>query len=133
MAKENYLLKLSILEQEANKIQEQMQLINQQILELESLKTGLEKLNLEDKKKNEILAPLGKGIFVKSEIKESDLFVNLGSGIILKKKPKETSEIIEKQVKELENLKIILSDNIAQINFQLQNLVLEAQKEKNEE
>lgn len=126
MVKEDYLLRLSILEQEARKLQEQIQIINQQISELEILNSSLN--NLENEK--EILANLGKGIFVKSKIKEKELFVNVGSGIILKKTPEETGKIIKKQIVQLEEIKKNLFNGIEQINRELQDLIIKAQKEK---
>tara|TARA_Y100000310_G_scaffold336305_1_gene420454 strand:- start:706 stop:1086 length:381 start_codon:yes stop_codon:yes gene_type:complete len=126
MAKEDYLLQLSMLEQEAKKLHENMQVIDQQVQELEVLKASLS--NLDDKK--EILANLGRGIFIKSQIQEKELFVNVGSGIVLKKSPEDTQKIIEKQVLQLQEIKKELADNIEQINIQVQELVVKAQKER---
>ncbi len=128
MAREDYLIRLSLLEQESNKIEEQIGLINQQIAELEVLKLSLEKLD--KTKEKEILAPFGKGIFFKAEIKEKELFVNIGANVVVKKKPKETTEIVQRQIKQLEELKKSLMKNIEDIRIQLESLVVEAGREK---
>jgi len=127
MTKEEYLFKLSLLQQEANKLEEQIQLINQQVSELEILKMSLEKIDKIEEK--EILASLGKGIFIKAEKKENELFVNIGEGVVVKKTSKETCDIIDKQIKQLEEIKINLLSEIEKINFQLQELVKEAREE----
>ncbi len=131
MVKEDYLLRLSMLEQESGKTEEQINLINQQISQLEALKLSLEKF--ETAKEKDILAPLGKGIFFKSELKEKELFVNIGAGVVVKKKPKETAEIIDRQIKEMNEIKEQLAQNIQRIAMQVQEVVEEAQKEQEKE
>lgn len=128
MAKEELLIKLSMLEQQANEQAEKIQAIDNQISELESLKLSLTKM--EKSKGREMLAPLGRGIFIKTEIKDEKLFVNVGNKTIVKKTPKETEEIIESQIKEMQEVKHHLMHNIQEINHQLQSLVEEAQKEE---
>ena len=128
MAKEELLIKLSMLEQQANEQAEKIQAIDNQISELESLKLSLREI---DKSKGkEMLAPLGRGIFIKTEIKDERLFVNVGNKTIVKKTPMETEEIIESQIKEMQEVKHHLMHNIQEINHQLQSLVEEAQKEE---
>ena len=128
MAKQDYLLKLSILQQEAGKIEEQLQLVNQQIAEFEILKMSLEKISKSGRE--EILAPVGKGVYLRTKPLENELFVNIGANIVLKKTPKEAEKIIDSQINELGKLKEDLVGNIEKINLQLQNLVEEAQKEQ---
>jgi prefoldin alpha subunit len=124
MAKEEYILRLSLLEQEANKMQEQLQAVDQQITEFELLKLSLD--NLEKAKEKTFLASLGKGIFVNSELKDKELFVNVGSGVVIKKKPKEAIVLINTQIRQLEEIKGTLMHEIENINSQLQKLVGEA-------
>jgi len=125
MAKEDYLLRLSLLDQESNRLQEQLQVVNREISELESLRLSIEKLD--KTKEKEILANLGRGIFIKSEVKEKELFVNVGSNVVLKKKPQDTIKIIDKQISQLDELKQNLLGEIEKINSKLQELVEEAQ------
>ena len=129
MAKEDYLIKLSMMEQEAEKLREQINLIEQQILEFNILAESLQKI--ENSKSKEILSNLGKGVFLKTEIKDSELFVNIGSNVVLKKKPKEAIEIINKQITQLEEMRKIMLNDIEKMNENLQNLVIEARKDNN--
>lgn len=119
MGKEEYLYRLSLLQEEANKLEEQINIVNQQINEFEILKLSLEKID----EGREILAGLGKGVFVKSETKEKELFVNVGCGIVVKKNIQDTGEIVDKQIKQMFQLKVNLLHQIEQINIELQNLV----------
>jgi len=128
MAKEEVLLQLSMLEQQANEITEKIQAVDNQVSELESLKFSLKKM--EKSKGKEMLSPLGRGIFLKTEVKDEKVFVNVGNKTLVKKTFSEASEIIEKQIFEMQEIKHHLLHNIEQINSQLQNLVEEAQKEE---
>ncbi len=123
--KEEFLLKLSSLEEEANKTQEQISLVNQNIQDFEILKTSIK--NIEGNK--DILTSLGKGVFIKTEIKEKELFVNVGAGVVLKKSPSETFSIIEKQIKNLKEVKEELIKEIEKINKNLLVLIEEAKKQ----
>ena len=126
MAKEEILLKLSMLEQKSEEIKQQIEAVESQINELESLKMSLKKI---DKSKGkEMLASLGRGIFIKTEIKDEKLFVNVGSKTLIKKTPSETIEIIDAQIKEMEEIKINLLRAIEQINVSLNEIFEEARK-----
>jgi prefoldin alpha subunit len=125
MAKEDYLIKLSMMQQEAEKLQEQVQIINQQIAEFEVLKLSLGNIG----ENKEILANLGKGVFIKSEIKDKELFVNIGQGIVVRKNADEACKIIDKQISELGELKRNILQEIEKINSNLQELLEEARKE----
>lgn len=128
MAKEELLIKLSMLEQQANEQAEKVQAIDNQVNELESLKLSLKKM--EKSKGKEMLAPLGRGIFLKTEVKEDKVFVNVGSRTLVKKTFSEAAEIVDAQIKEMENLKHQLMHNIDEINQNLRDLVEEAQKQE---
>jgi len=122
MEKEEYVQKLSFLQEEIGKLEEQINLINQQLNELETLNFGLEKFK-KFKEEKEVLASLGKGIFFSAEIKDNHLLVNVGSGIILKKSPEETAEIIKKQALKLEEMRKSLVSEIEKINEVMRDLI----------
>jgi prefoldin alpha subunit len=126
MANEELLIKLSMLEQQANEQAEKIQMIDGQISELEILKMSLVKM--EKSKGKEMLAPLGRGIFLKSEVKDDRVFVNVGAKILVKKTFPDAVEIVDGQVMEMEGIKHQLMHNIEAINGQLTSLMAEAQK-----
>lgn len=127
MAKEEILFKLSMLEQQSDEIKKNLEELERQSGELDSLKQSLEKLNSE--KSKEILANLGRGIFLKSKADDSKVFVNVGSKILVRKSFLEAEELIDKQLVEIEGIKQDLMNNFNIINLQLQNLVEQAEKE----
>ena len=122
-----YLLKMQMIEQEATKLDQQMQIMDQQVQELIAIKASLEAISNTQEK--EILASLGKGIFIKAEIKSEDLLVNTGKDIFIKKTPKETMEIIDSQVKKLEAGKEEFTNKIIELQSQMRILIDYMQKE----
>lgn len=124
MAGEEYIYKFSMMQQEAEKIEEQINAVNQQMQELEKIKTSVE--NLE----NEVLAPLGRGIFFKAEKKEDSLYVNVGENIVVKKSRKDTSELIQQQMMKLAEMKNILLSEIEKINLEMQEIIADIQSKK---
>ena len=62
-------MQLSLMEQEAVKLQEQMQLIDQQVLDMETLKQSIGEI--EKGKGKEIMANLGKNVFIKTYLRQS--------------------------------------------------------------
>lgn len=122
MTNEELIMKLSVLQQEAGKIEEQIQLVNQQIQEFEGLKSSLEKFE----NGQEMLAGLGKGVYFKCKTEDDKLLVNIGENVVLRKTRKETAKIIDKQILNLEKFKENLLNQIEKINLELQKIVSEA-------
>lgn len=118
---EELLYKISLLEQEAKKLEENIKSINTQVQEFESIKSSLFGLD------KELLAGLGKGIYFKSQALENDLLVNIGCNILVKKSREETSKLIDNQIKELEQLKLKLLEHIENLNKEMGNLIGKAQ------
>jgi|SRR3989344_5796004 len=119
------IMQLSMLQQQAEQYEQKLNMINQQIVQLEELKVALD--NIEDKK--EILANIGKGIFVSAELKSKELLVNIGNNIVIKKTAEETKKVIDRQVSQLSEIKSQFLMQLEETNMQLQDLVVRAQKE----
>jgi len=128
MAKEQYILKLAMLEQEMNRLEQQMQLIEQQVLEMQNLKNSLEEL--EKSKEKELLANLGKNIFIKTEIKDKNLLVDIGNKTFVKKNIKETLKVIEDQLAKLMDAKGKIMEKMQEFQQQTEKVIGEAEKEK---
>ena len=121
------MFKLSMFEQQIQYTQQQLQAIEQGIIEMNSLNLGLNELvNSEGK---EILASVGKRIFIKTKIISEELTVDIGKGTLVKKTIPETKEIINEQIKKLAEIKKELEDNLKKINKELTETIIEAQKE----
>lgn len=115
------LFKLSMFEQQIRQLQEQINAIENGIMELESLGFGLEELKNSEGK--EIMAPVGRGIFLKSKIVSEDLLVDIGQRNFVKKSVDETRKMISLQVENLKNVKQELENGLEDIGKEVQKTV----------
>lgn len=118
--------KLSVFEQQIQQLQQQLQIIEQNINDLNSLNFGLD--DIEVSVGNEMLAPLGKGIFVKSKILSKELTVDVGNKTFVKKSVPETKKIINEQTEKLESIKQDVTNKIQEVDKELTETIREAQK-----
>ena len=130
MAKEEIIFRLSMLEQEISKFQEQLQLIEQNILELQNLQLSLQEI--QGTKEKQMLANLGKNIFIKTEIQDKNLIVDVGNKIFIKKNIPETIKIIENQLLKLMQAKNQVLEKMQQLQGQAQEIIAEAEKSEAE-
>lgn len=129
MEQQEFMIQLQMLQQEAEALDQQVQIIEQQTAEMNAVKVSLDELS--DEKKTgmkTILANLGKGIFIEAEVKNKELFVNVGKDVLVKKTPKQTIIIVEEQLKKLEAGKASIIERIEEIQVSMQTLVQEVQK-----
>ena len=115
------LIQLQIIEQETNQLEQQLQLIEQHLVEMQQLKTGLDELEQTDKK--EILANIGKGIYIPAEIKSKDLIVEVGNKNFVKKSIPEAKKIIEEQIKKLNSVKQQIVEKVDELQGQMNGLI----------
>lgn len=125
--KQEYLMKLGMFQQEAERLSKENEAISKQVLELSELKINLtEFLNSKSK---ESLISFGRGIYTKAELKDKELYVNIGSGIVVKKSVEDTIRVINEQIIRLEEMKNSLLKEMENLNTMVQEL---AQDEKEE-
>jgi len=123
---QEFLFKLSMFEQQIGQMQQQINAVEEGIIELDSLNIGLSEIN--DSEGKEILAPVGRGIFVKSKITSENLIVDVGGRNFVKKSVSETQEIIKKQIEKLEEIKKELAKGLEDIGKEAEKVISEAQK-----
>ena len=117
--------KLQMYEQQIQQLQQQLEAIEQAIVEMNSLVLGLNELT--GSKEKEILAPIGRGIFVKTKLISEDLTVDVGGKNFVEKSIPETKKLISDQVIKLEDVKKELNENLEQINNELTTAFMDAQ------
>ena len=117
--------KFSIFEQQMRQIQEQLQAVEQGIIELNELNKGLEELK--GKKGDEILAPVGRGIFAKAKLLSEDLIVDIGGKKFVKKTIPKTKEMVDNQIKRLEDVYEQLTKSLDDLNAEVMKLIGEAE------
>ncbi|MBT5022397.1 prefoldin subunit alpha [Candidatus Woesearchaeota archaeon] len=109
-----------MLEQQLKGLQQQMQKVDTQLVELQSIVKGLTDLQLADDN-SEILVPMSSGIFVKANVKDKNKFlVNVGSSVIVDKSFEETVVLLNNQVRELEAFRTEVIIQVQQISVNIQ-------------
>ncbi|MEM3112802.1 MAG: prefoldin subunit alpha [Candidatus Pacearchaeota archaeon] len=128
MESQEYLLKLQLLEQQANQFGEQLKIIDQQIDALLNLKEDMSKL--ENSKEKEIYAEIGKGIYIKAQIENNkkELLVDVGNKIFVPKTFEDIKNIINNQIGKFKNVKDEIAKRVTQINEELDKIVNQANK-----
>ena len=128
MKKENQelMIKLGMFEQQIQQLRQQLQAVEESIIEITSLNYGLDEL--EGSAGKEILAPMGRGIFVKTKLLSDKLTVDVGGKNFVNKSIPETKKIIENQINKLNKIKEDLNRNIEEINQELIKTISEAKE-----
>jgi len=130
---EQLMLRLQQIQSEGKEIEEKLQIVDQQVKELSQFSEGLKEFGKEKEKSNEILASVGKGVYVKSEMKEDSLFVDVGSGVLVKKSIDDTKQVVEEQLKKINEMKIHFGTQQEALNEELRTLIEEFQKAEEKE
>ncbi len=91
------MFRASLAEKHLQELNEKIEYLSQQLSEMEQFSRDI--AFIKDAEGKEILAPIGKGIYLKSLAEDSNFLVNVGAGIIVKKSPDEARAIIESQIK----------------------------------
>ncbi len=104
---EELLVRAQTLQNESQEVEQNIKIINEHIEDLAKFAENLDSLDKSEEK--EILASIGRGVYIKSKIDEDKkLFVEIGAGIIVKKTPAETKKVIAEQLKKFEEAKLQL-------------------------
>jgi len=124
-------MEFQLLNQQVQQSQQQLQMISQQVMELKILSKNVTEISSSEEG-SEMYSNLGVGVHLKSSIKDIKyLLVNVGAGIFVKKTPEETTEIVDKQVAELDkyiqNMETNLNKNMERAEI-LKEEISEAQK-----
>lgn len=117
------LFEIRMLEQQYNQIQAQIDSIKKVTKEIKKLKSELSELKIG----KEILASVGKGVFVKAQILSEKLKVDIGGKNIIEKTIPETKNIISMQIKKLNDVQKELEENLEKLRKE----ILEKLGEKN--
>jgi len=122
------LFKISMFEQHIENLRQQLSAVEESLLYLDSINLGLG--DIKNSKGKEILASIGKGIFVKAQLLSEELTVDVGGNNFVKKDIPETKKLIETQIKKLQDIKKELEEKIEEVGKGMINLLLQAREKK---
>lgn len=114
-------LELQLIDHQIKQLQKQIEMIESQLVELESVSQSLGELGNVDVG-TEMFVPISGGVFVKAELKDNkELIVNVGAGTAVKKTIPETLKMITDQANEIVRAR-------EELLLQLQSIVSKARK-----
>ena len=119
--KQEQIIQIQMFEQESQQLNQQLQLIEQNKSEMQEL--GLSLDEIEKKENNEILANIGKGIYLPVEIKDKKLIVEVGNKTFIKKSIPQTKEIIKEQLERLAIGKSQISERLEVLQIEIEELM----------
>ncbi len=115
------MMKFAMFEQEIKQLQEQQQAVEQGMQEIMAVNFGLD--DLVGKKGKEILAPIGRGIYAKAELKSEDLLVDIGEKKFVSKSIPDAKKLIESQIKKLQDVKKQLDETLEEKSQEVQKMI----------
>ena len=122
---ENYnqedLHRLSVFEQQSNQLQKQIEMIQKTAQEIASLSDELE--GLKGKKDSEIFAHIGRGVYAKAKLLSEDLVVDIGGKKFVKKDIDSTKELIQGQVKKLQDAEKEVNKNLEDMQKEMMEII----------
>lgn len=118
---ENIYEKLGIYEQKINHLQKQIEMIKETNKEISYLSEDIEELK--SKKDKEILANIGRGIYVKAKLLSEDFLVDIGGKKFVKKDIESTKKLIEKQIKKLDDAEKEINKNLEDIQKEMLEII----------
>ena len=130
--KQEHIIQIQLIEQEANQLSEQLKLIELNVQEMNELKLSLDEIdNLNDKDKK-ILTNLGRKIYLPVTINDNKLIVEVGKNNFVKKSIPETKEIINDQTERLNDTKYQIIGMLNNLQTEMDNLIREIEGEQNQ-
>lgn len=123
-------LRLSVLEQQMQYLQQQLDAVEKGITQLQELDFNLNEIQGANGK--EILAQIGTGIYVPAKLLSETLTVNIGENNFVKKSVPETKKIIQLQIKKLQETQDELEQHLDSINHELLDFIQRYQSESSE-
>lgn len=115
-------MEYQMLEQMIVQLQSQMEAVDKQMVELLTIKQGLDDLK-DAKKGSEMLVPLANGIFVKGELTDPDnLIINVGSNVAVNRTIQQTKELLEKQFEAMKEMQASLMAQLQKYGTKAQSV-----------
>lgn len=120
--------KFAEYENQIRQLQEQLRAVEQAIYDMKVISSGVE--DLKGKKDEEVLAPIGRGIFVKTKLLSEKLTVDVGGHNFVEKTIDETKDLIKGQRDKLENVKVDIENKLKTIDSEITQIMKEFQSKK---
>jgi prefoldin alpha subunit len=125
------IMQFQMMEQEANRLSQQLQMIESNLVEIENIKSGLDEIEKKDTK--EILANIGKKIYIPVEIKDKNLIIEVGNKKFVKKSIAETKELIGEQIEKLNSARSEITQRLEALQEEAGRLMMQIEESTGKE
>jgi len=125
------IMQFQMMEEEANKLSQQLQMIEGSIKEIDDINEGLEEIDKKETK--EILANIGKKIYIPVEIKDKNLIIEVGNKKFVKKSITETKELIKEQIQKLNSARHEITQRLDELQEEAGKLMMSIENSQEEE
>ena len=119
-------MRIQMMEQETNQLNEQLKMVDQNVVEMNDLKASLDEIDSNENK--EIMANLGKRIFIPVDIREKSLIVEVGKGNFVKKSVPDTKKIVDEEGDKLMEAKNQIMGRLDELQNEMNKMIMEFQK-----
>jgi prefoldin alpha subunit len=120
---------IQTVEQQSQEVEQNLEFVVRQIMDLEQFMDALKAFSKSNEK--EMLSPLGKGVYVKTQILDKKLYVDAGANVTIRKTPEEAGKIVEGQLSNLKKLKVQLTNQLELYSQAMQQLLREIEASAN--
>ena len=115
--------RLNELKRNLQMIGQQLESLKHQLMELDGVKESLSQLKKDEK--GEILVPFGGGVFVRTKVENrNQVILNSGSSIAVEKDIDSVLELVEKQIKQLQEIEAQMNEEFLNISQQIDMISL---------
>lgn len=115
-------MEYQMLQQQVQQIQQSIKTTADQLIEIEYMKSSLEEFSSAEPGKD-MLCPIGSGIFVKASVKDNQsFFVNVGDNVVARKDLTQVKELLDSQLKAIEETRAKLMENFNLLASRMQGL-----------
>ena len=122
------IMRIQMMEQETNQLNEQLKSVDFSVAEMNDLKESLEEIESNENK--EIMVNLGKRIFIPVKISDKKLIVEVGKGNFVKKSVIETKLVVDEESEKLNEAKIHIMGRLEELQEEMNQMIMEFQKEQ---
>src|SRR3990170_4044321 len=120
------ILTYRILESKLDSLLKQRDMMTSRFLEVQNAIQSIDEI---EKSKNEILFPIGSGVYTVGKVAEKDkLIVEIGANVAIEKNPGEGKQMLTKRKSDIENGLNSIQMGIAEISSSLEQLGQEIQE-----
>ncbi|MFH1972867.1 MAG: prefoldin subunit alpha [archaeon] len=115
------------MNQQLQVLQNQLDVLDNQVNELNLVKDSLDNVS-KSKGDEEILVPMGAGIYIRGNIKEkTKVIMNVGASVVIEKNIDEALKLVDSQIDEMARIKKVMQEEITDISMNMQKLQLAMQ------